>query len=142
MPSKTYESARSTIEWPFEDHIPALRCPITGQVIALGFAADQDPDEDEPLAPADGDCPTLMFRYHYEIGMEYIHPELEAMITAKREELIAAGKHEDDLDDFEIISERLEGLGTAPMIIDMPTAGLTGDGVTVGLDLRRAFPRR
>ena len=140
MPSKTYELALTTVEWPFEDHIPAIRCPITGMVVSLGFGPDQDPDQDEPLAPADADCPTLMFRYHYETGMEYLQPELAAMIAARREALITAGEHEDDLDDFEIISEHLDDLGQAPMIIDMPTAGMPGDGVTVGLDLARALP--
>lgn len=139
MPTKSYEAALTTIEWPCEDHIPAIRCPITGMVVSLGFGPDQDPDQDGPLTPADGDCPTLMFRFHYEIGMEYLHPEMAALIAAKREELIAAGEDEDDLDDFEIISEHLEDLGQAPMIIDMPTAGLLGDGVTIGLDLARAL---
>ncbi len=140
MPSKTYELALTILEWPFEDHIPAIRCPITGMVVSLGFGPDQNPDQDEPLAPADADCPTLMFRYHYETGMEYLRPDLAATIAARREELIAAGEHEDDLHDFEIISEHLDNLGQAPMIIDMPTAGMPGDGVTVGLDLARALP--
>ena len=75
MPSKTYQLALTTVEWPFEDPIPAIRCPISGIVVSLGFGSDQDPDQDELLAPADGDFPTLMFRYHYETGMEYMHPE-------------------------------------------------------------------
>ena len=140
MPSKIYELALTTVEWPFEDHIPAIRCPITGMVVSLGFGPDQNPDQHEPLAPADADCPTLMFRYNYETGMEYLHPNMSATIATKREELIDSGKDEDDLDDFEIISEHLDDLGQAPMIIDMSTAGLLGDGVTIGLDLARALP--
>jgi len=142
MPSKTYESALTTIECPREDHIPAIRCPITGMVVSLGFGPEQDPDQDEPVTPSDDGCPTLMFRFHYEIGLEYLHPELAATIAEKRKQLIAAAEHEDDLDDFEIISEHLEDLGQAPLIIDMPTAGLPGDGVMVGLDLARALPRK
>ena len=141
MPSNTYESARSTIDWPFEDHIPAIRCPITGMVISLGFAADQDPDEDAPLEPADGDCPTLLFRINYETGAEYLHPEFARKIAERKQALEALNGDECDLDELEIISEHMDDLGIAPLVIDMPTQGLMGDGVVIGLDLARAFPR-
>lgn len=141
MPSNTYELALTTVEWPAEDHIPAMRCPITGMVLSLGFGPDQNPDEDKPLEPAEDKCPTLMFRYVYETGMEYIHPELAEKIETKRKVLLAGGEDEEDLDDFEIISEHLEDLGEAPMIIDMPTYALPGDGITIGLDLARALGR-
>ena len=141
MPSHTYELALTTIEWPREGHIPAIRCPITGMIVSIGFGPDQDPDEDAPLTPADGDCPTLMFRYLYETGMEYLHPELAAKIDTKRKELRTAGEDQAELDDFELITEYIDDLGQAPMIIDMSTAGIIGDGITIGFDLGRALPQ-
>lgn len=110
-------------------------------VVSLGFGPDQEPDEDIPLQPADEECPTLMFRFNYEVGFEYIHPELTERIEAKKKELIASGAEEQDLDDFEILTEHLDDLGQAPMIIDMPTHALPGDGITIGFDLGRALPR-
>lgn len=140
MTSALYDNALTTVEWPHEDHIPAILCPITGMVVSLGFGPDQDPDEDKPLDPAEDKCPTLMFRFVYGVGFEYLHPDLARKIDEKKKELIAGGEDEEDLDDFEIISEHLEDLGQAPMILDMPTFGLPGDGIVLGLDLARALP--
>lgn len=139
MQNKLDRKARITVSWPYEDHIPALRCPLTGMVVSEGFGPDQDPETDSPLQPVDAQCPTLLFRYHYELGLEYVEAGLAAQIESKRQELIDAGEDEDLLDDFEIITDHLESLGRAVMIIDMPTEGLIGDGVTIGLDLARAI---
>lgn len=143
MPSTIYDNALTTVEWPYEDHIPAIRCPITGMVVSLGFGPDQDPDQDKPLSPVEEKCPTLLFRYNYETGMEFIRSELANAILEKKRQLVEAGEAEDeeDLDDLEIISEHLEDLGQGPMIIDMPTFGLPGDGIVIGFDLARALPR-
>ena len=140
MSSEIYTNALTTIEWPFEDHIPAIRCPITGMIVSEGFGPEQDPDQDAPLQPVDEKCPTLMFRYSPELGMEYIHPELQARMDSKREDLEKTEADVDLIDDSEIITDHLENLGEAPMIIDMPTAGLIGDGIVIGLDLARAIP--
>lgn len=140
MPSTHYQNALVTVPWPHDDHIPALRCPVTGMVVSEGFGPDQDPDRDSPLQPADEQCPTLLFRYHYELGLEYVEAGLAEKIAEKRGELIAAGEDEDLLDDFEIITDHLQDLGEALLVIDMPTKYLTGDGVTVGVDLAIASP--
>jgi len=143
MPSPTYENALTTVEWPHEDHIPAVRCPITGMVVSMGFAPEQNPATDSPMDPVDEKCPTLMFRYCYETGMEYIRPELAGAIEDRKGELVESGEFEDeaDIDDLAVISDYLEDLGPAPMIIDMPTHGLPGDGIVVGLDLALAVTR-
>ncbi|TVQ32587.1 MAG: hypothetical protein EA370_12290 [Wenzhouxiangella sp.] len=140
MSGKNHQDALVTVPWPREDHILALRCPVTGMVVSEGFGPDQDPDRDTPLQPVDKQCPTLLFRYNYEAGMEYVEAGLAEKIADKRQELAEAGEDEDLLDDFEIITEHLDKLGEAPLIIDMPTEGLTGDGITIGLDLARAIP--
>lgn len=141
MPTTAYENALTTVAWPFEDHVPAIRCPLTGLVVALGFGPDQDPDQDTPLTPADGDCPTLLFRYLYETGMEFIRPELAERIERKKTELVDQGEFEDpeDIDDLEVISEHLEDVGESLMVIDVPMRDLPGDGVVIGLDLARAI---
>ena len=142
MNSRIYENALTTVEWPHEDYIPAILCPITGMVVSLGFGPEQDPNQANPRSPEDEKCPTLLFRYNYETGMEFIRSELADAILEKKRQLVEAGEAEDeeDLDDLEIISEHLEDLGQAPMVIDMPTYALSGDGVTIGLDLARDFP--
>jgi len=141
MNSRIYENALTTVEWPHEDHIPAILCPITGMVVSLGFRPEQDPNQDAPLSPVDEKCPTLLFRYNYETGMEFIRSELADVVLKKKRQLVEAGEAEDeeDLDDLTIISEHLEDLGQAPMILDMPTFGLPGDGIVLGLDLARAL---
>lgn len=141
MTTTAYENALTTIAWPFEDHVPAIRCPLTGMVVALGFGPGQNPDGDSPLAPTDEKCPTLLFRYCYETGMEFVRPELAEQIERKKQELVNQGEAGDpeDLDDLEIIADHLEDLGEAPMVIDMPMRYLPGDGIVVGLDLARAI---
>ena len=140
MYSEIYAKALTTVEWPDESYIPALRCPITGMVVSEGFGPDQDRHRDAPLQPVDEKCPTLMFRYMPELGIDYIHPDLQARIDSKRAELEKTEADIDLIDDFEIITDHLEDLGEAPMIIDMPTAGLIGDRIVIGLDLARAIP--
>lgn len=137
MKMSSYENSSVTVQWPHENHIPALRCPITGMVISLGFGPDQDPERDSPLQPADEKCPTLLFRYNYETGMEYVQEALSRTIADKKRELVESGEFEDedDVGDIEVISEHIEDLGEAPLIIDVPTWGLPGDGIVVGLDL-------
>ena len=139
MSGTAYENALVTVAWPYEDHVPAIRCPITGDVVSMGYGSDQNPDRDPPLQPADENCPTLLFRYHYELGLEYVEAGLAEAIRQKRQELIDAGENNDLPDDFEIITDHLETLGETPLVIDMPTKFLIGDGVTVGLDLARAL---
>ena len=141
MYSEIYTNALTTVEWPDESHIPALRCPITGMVVSDGFGPDQDPDRDTPLKSVDEKCPTLMFRYMPELGMDYIHPDIQARIDKKRAELENTQADIDQIDDFEIITDHLEDLGEAPMIIDMPIAGMIGDEIVIGLDLARAIAR-
>lgn len=142
MSKTAYENALVTVEWPYVDHNPAIHCPITGMIVSLGFGPDHDPNQDKPLSPVDEKCPTLLFRYNYEAGMEFIRSELASAILEKKRQLVEAGEAEDeeDLDDLEIISEHLEDLGLAPMILDLPTFGLPGDGIVIGLDLARALP--
>jgi len=84
MPSNTCELALTTVEWPHEDHIPAIRCPITGMVVFLGFGSDHNPDEDSPLEPADGECPTLMFRFVHGVGFEDLRPDLAERSTRRK----------------------------------------------------------
>jgi len=143
MSKSVFENALTIVEWPYEEHIPAIRCPITGMVVSLGFGPEQDPDTDTPLEPADEKCPTLLFRYHHEIGMEYIRPELAGAIEKKKRELVESGEFEDEEDiyDLDVIFDHPDELGEVPMIIDMPTRGLPGDGIVIGLDLARALPR-
>ncbi|MDZ7790360.1 MAG: hypothetical protein U5L08_07705 [Xanthomonadales bacterium] len=143
MQSTAYRNARVTVEWPYEDHIPAIRCPITGMVVSLGYSPDQEPGTDAPLTPTDEKCPTLMFRFNSHLGMEYMRPELEQAVADKKRELVESGEFDDeeDLDDLEVISEYLDDLGEAPLIIDMPTYGLPGDGIVIGFDLARAVAR-
>ena len=141
MPSEIYAKALTTVEWPDESYIPALHCPITGMVVSDGFGPDQDPDRDPPLQAVDQKCPTLMFRYMPELGMDYIHPDVQARIDSKRAELENTQTDIDLLDDFEIITDHLEDLGEAPMIIHMPIAGMIGDEIVIGLDLAGAIAR-
>lgn len=139
MHSTAYQNALTTVEWPDESRIPALRCPVTGMVVSMGFGPEQDPQDEAPLEPADEKCPTLLFRYSPELGFEYIESSLAEAIERKRSELIANGEDEELLDDHEILTEHLDDFGAAPLIIDMPTRGLPGDGIVVGLDLARAY---
>lgn len=141
MEKSAYENALVTVEWPYENHIPAIRCPITGMVISLGFGPDQDPEADPPLEPSDEKCPTLLFRYNHGVGLEFAQEEFARTIANKKRKLVENGEleDEDDIDDFEVISEHLENLGEAPLIINLPTKGLPGDGVVLGLDLARVI---
>jgi len=139
MYSTTYKNALSIVEWPDESRIPALRCPVTGMVVSTGFGPGQDPDRDAPLEPVDEECPSLLFRYSPELGFDYIEPGLAEAIERRRSELIARGEDEELLDDHEVVTEHLDDLGEAPLIIDMTTRGLPGDGIVVGLDLARAY---
>lgn len=141
MTTDVYRNALATITWPYEDRIPAIHCPVTGMPVSLGFGPEQDPAKDSPKNPADQDCPTLIFRYNYELGIEYIRPELAEAVATKKRQLVESGEADDesDLDDLEIISEHLDSLGNVPLIIDMPTYGLPGDGIVIGFDLARAY---
>jgi hypothetical protein len=111
-------------------------------VVALGYGPDQDPDSDAPLAPADADCPTLLFRYSAEVGMEFIRPELADRVAEKKLHLVEQGEADDpdEIDDLEVISEHLKDLGEALMIIDLPMRHLPGDRIVIGLDLAKAIP--
>ena len=141
MYSEIYAKALTTVEWPDESHILALRCPITGMVVSDGFGPDQDPDRDTALQAVDEKCPTLMFRYMPELGIDYIHPDFQTRIDSKRAELEKTDADIELIDDFEIITDHLEDLGEAPMIIHMPIAGMIGDEIVIGLDLARALPQ-
>ena len=143
MSRTAYDNAVVTVEWPYEDHIPALRCPITGMVISLGFGPKQNPETDSPQEPADEKCPTLLFRYNNEIGMEYVQPEFARIVEEKKQELVRSGEFKDaeDIDDFEVISDHLDDLGEAPMVMNIPTWGLPGQGIVIGLNLAQALSR-
>lgn len=114
MYSTTYENALSVVEWPDESRIPALRCPVTGMVVSMGFGPEQDRQDEAPLEPADEKCPTLLFRYSPELGFDYIESGLAEAIERRRDELIAQGEDEELLDDHEIVTEHLDDLGKAP----------------------------
>lgn len=146
--ASVFDSALVNIDWPFGAPPPVLKCPITGQVVLQGY----DPVTGEMAMyeePKWSEVPTVKFCYLPEVGeFQYIAESLQAAIDAKRRALIAVAGPTDveeieDLSDFEILREHVEGLGDVPLIFCLTTSGMAcgpvSESVYVGLDLSAAF---
>lgn len=147
-PDSIFQQALVTIDWPFDAPPPIIRCPITGRAIAPGQDADEDYDDDE-FTDADPyeDTPTLLFLYVEDAGeFEYLRAEVQEAIDAKRKQLTEEDPENDNLSDFEILSEHLDELGDCPLVFNLVTSGMAcgpvSFGVYIGLDLYRAFAQR
>ena len=143
-----FERATIEINWDRDRVMPALRCPVTGEIVAYGY----DPVSGDALSsdykePDWTKVPTVLFHYIPEVGeFDFIRPELQQAIDLKRADLERASPNEDDLifdlDDFELLSAHLDSLGDVPLVFKLVTHGIAcgpvrGD-VYIGLDLARA----
>jgi len=140
--TSAYASAAIDIDWPFDAPPPALRCPITGKVVVLGYDPASGEMSDEAEKPDWANIPTVLFHFIPEVGeFDFIRPELQKKIEEKRAEM---GEEAEDLDDFEILTEFVEEIGTTPLIFCLNTSGMANGPITVsvhiGLDLATLLP--
>jgi hypothetical protein len=132
----TFSAALVEVDWD-SDAPPALHCPITGQIVAIGYdpeTGDLFEGQQEPKWEA---IPTVLFHYYPEVGeFSYIKPDLQKTIEEKRRKL---GEEAEDLEDFEILAEHIESLGKIPLVFALTTHGMATGPVSstvyVGLDL-------
>lgn len=146
-----FEDALVDIDWDTSAPPPALRCPITGKVIMYGYdPVTTEVGADDYQEPDWANIPTVLFHYIDEIGeFDFIRPELQAAIDAKRQEMSAAATADDielieDMSDFEILAEYVESLGDVPLVFRLTTHGVACGpvhaSVYVGLDLTMRRP--
>ena len=138
-----FYSALTTIDWPFNAKPPVIRCPITGMVVGAGYDPSSGANADEYSEPDHEKVPTLMFSYIPEVGeFDFIRPELMEAIESKHAELVKADPENEDLDDFDILTDHLGNLGECPLVFEVVTTGMACGPVTssvyIGLDLARA----
>jgi hypothetical protein len=136
-PMTAFEKALVTIEWEHGAPPPALRCPITGKVVLIGYDPVSGAYVDGVEEPDFTSIPTVLFHYISEVGhFDFIRDDLAEAIEKKRAEL---GEDGEDMDDFEILSEHLESIGKVPLIFNLITYGMAcgpvSGSVYVGLDL-------
>lgn len=136
-PMTAFEKALVTIEWEHGAPPPALRCPITGKVVLIGYDPVSGAYVDGVEEPDFASIPTVLFHYISEVGhFDFIRDDLAEAIEKKRAEL---GEDGEDMDDFEILSEHLESIGKVPLIFNLITYGMAcgpvSGSVYVGLDL-------
>jgi hypothetical protein len=131
-----FSAALIEIEWN-SDAPPALYCPITGQIVAVGYDPQTGRFFDGQQEPKWETIPTVLFHYYPEVGeFSYIKPGLQKTIDEKRR---ALGDDAEDLEDFAILEEHVESLGKAPLVFSLTTHGMASGPVSstvyVGLDL-------
>lgn len=136
-PMTAFEKALVTIEWEHGAPPPALRCPITGEVVLIGYDPATGAYVDGVEEPDFASIPTVLFSYIPEVGdFDFIRDDLAKAIEQKRADL---GDDGEDLDDFEILSEHLETIGKVPLVFNLITYGMAcgpvSGSVYVGLDL-------
>ena len=136
-PMTPFERALHEVNWDFSAQPPALRCPITGQIVLAGYDPVTGDIADGVEQPHWEKVPTVLFHFIDEIGeFDFIRDDLRAAIEKKRMDL---GADADDMHDFEILSEHLTSLGHAPIIFKLTTHGIAcgpvSSSVYVGLDL-------
>ena len=141
-----FSAALVELEWDSDDP-PALHCPITGKVVAIGYDPETGDSFDGQQEPKWETIPTVVFHYCPEVGeFSYIKPLLQKTIEEKRHEL---GEEAEDLEDFEILTEYVESLGKVPLVFALTTHGMATGPVSstvyVGLDLApdpKRLPKR
>ena len=132
-----FDKALVTLDWEHGAPPPALRCPITGKVVLIGYDPVSGEFVDGVVEPDFASIPTVLFHYISEVGdFDYIRDDLAEAIEKKR---AALGDEGEDMDDFEILSEHLEAIGRVPVIFNLITHGMAcgpvSGSVYVGLDL-------
>lgn len=140
----SFYEALVTIDWPFNATPPVIRCPITGAIVGGGYDPTTGGNGDEYTEPNHENIPTLIFSYLPEVGeFDFIRPELMEAIESKRAELVAADPENEDLYDFDILTDHVENLGECPLIFEVVTSGMAcgpvSSSVYIGLDLYRSF---
>ena len=55
------------VDWDF-DALPALHCPITGQIVAIGYDPETGDFFDAQREPKWETIPTMLFHYYPEAG--------------------------------------------------------------------------
>jgi hypothetical protein len=131
-----FSAALVEVDWD-SDAPPALHCPITGQIVAIGYDPETGDFFDGQREPKWETIPTMLFHYYPEAGeFSYIKPDLQKEIDEKRQ---ALGEDAEDLEDFEILVEHVESLGKVPLVFALTTHGMAmgpvSSTVYVGLDL-------
>ena len=142
--TSTFYQALVTIDWPFNATPPIIRCPITGMVVGAGYDPASGANADEFTEPDHEKVPTMMFSYIPEVGeFDFIRPELLEVIEAKRAELVTADSENEELAEFEILTDHVDDLGKCPMIFEVATSGTAcgpvSSSVYIGLDWFRPF---
>ena len=141
-----FQRALVDIDWDTGAPPPAIKCPITGEVVVYGFdPVTAEVGEEDYVEPDWESIPTVLFHYIPEVGeFDYIRPSLQAAIDEKRQALLSAANADEvesieDLSDFEILTDYLDDLGEVPLVIRLTTHGIAcgpvSSSVCVGLDL-------
>ncbi|TIL19050.1 MAG: hypothetical protein E5Y88_33710, partial [Mesorhizobium sp.] len=122
MTDSAFSKALFTIDWDDADPC-AIRCPVTGAIVAAGYdpATGEFSYEEEPKW---AEIPTVLFHHTDEGGFEFVRPDLQAKIDQARQDLVAAGEDEDELDDFNILAEHLDAIGKVPLVFEIVTQGM------------------
>jgi hypothetical protein len=96
-------------DWDFEEAVPPLRCPVTGQVVAVGYDPETGEFAEGCEQPVWEKIPTVLFHYIPEVGeFDYIKPKLQNEIDRLR---TAMGEEAEDLDDFELLQDHVGSIG-------------------------------
>lgn len=133
-----FQKALIVIDWPFNAPQPALKCPITGSVIASGF---EGADDEELRQDIDYESiPTVLFAFLGDINeFLYIRSDLKQKLDERRAELVLSNEDASEWDDFELLKSSSDMLGDVPAIFEMNTGGMACGPVWstlwVGLDL-------
>ncbi|TQF29770.1 hypothetical protein [Bradyrhizobium sp. UNPA324] len=138
--NKPFSGALIEIDWDFEESVPPLRCPITGEIVAVGYDPETGEFAEGCEQPVWQKIPTVLFHYIPEVGeFDYIKPELQNEIDRTR---TAMGEGAEDLDDFELLQDHVGSIGRAPLVFCLTTHGMAcgpiSTSIYVGLDLAAA----
>lgn len=133
-----FERATVSIDWDFGNAPPAIRCPMTGEVVLAGYDPETGEYFEDIVEPEYEKIPTVTFAFIEEIGeFSFIRDDIQQAIDDYRK-----GLPEEDselVDDFEILSEGHVNLGRSPLVFSLTTHGMAcgpvSSTVWVGLDL-------
>lgn len=133
-----FANATVKIDWNFGAPAPAIRCPISGEIVLVGYDPATGELADGVEEPKWGDIPTVLFHYLDEVGeFDYINPQLAERINQVRSTL--TDEDSEDFHDFDILVSLVDDLGNVPVIFELTTYGFAPGPITstiwVGLDL-------
>lgn len=141
---KGFDERVFRIDWPFNAPQPALKCPITGEVISSGFEDQDAVEAGDPQEEVDyASISTVLFAFLGDISeFLYLRSDLREMLEKARQEKTNDPGME-GYDDFELLKQEFHRLDENIVVFELNTGGMACGPVWstlwVGLDLLAPF---